>query len=289
MDPFEVFKTRVRQSVERRLEEILSAQNDTEVCRTAKYGVLGGGHRWRAMVAIAAGSIFDRDAMAICMPLACGVEMAHGASLILDDLPSMDDADYRRGKPSAHLVYPAWAVHLAPMYLINTAYRAVLDNPLTTPERRLAGAIEMSNAALLMIEGQEIDLSQPPGGDEQAMMLKCYRRKSGALYASAARVGATFCGAGEDDRTAVYEACMNLGLSYQYLDDVADVEAGLDEVGKLPGSDIGKRTAIHFFGVGDTKIQARKYQEIALSCLERFGAEAEILRNLARHASWSPT
>ncbi len=82
---------------------------------------------------------------------------------------------------------------------------------------------------------------------------------------------------------------MNLGLSYQYLDDVADVEAGLDEVGKLPGSDIGKRTAIHFFGVGDTKIQARKYQEIALSCLERFGAEAEILRNLARHASWSPT
>jgi geranylgeranyl diphosphate synthase type II len=289
MSPFEVFKTRVRQSVERRLEEILSAQNDTEVCRTAKYGVLGGGHRWRAMVAIAAGSIFDRDAMAICMPLACGVEMAHGASLILDDLPSMDDADYRRGKPSAHLVYPAWAVHLAPMYLINTAYRAVLDNPLTTPERRLAGAIEMSNAALLMIEGQEIDLSQPPGGDEQAMMLKCYRRKSGALYASAARVGATFCGAGEDDRTAVYEACMNLGLSYQYLDDVADVEAGLDEVGKLPGSDIGKRTAIHFFGVGDTKIQARKYQEIALSCLERFGAEAEILRNLARHASWSPT
>ena len=127
----------------------------------------------------------------------------------------------------AHLAFPAWAVHLAPMYLINTAYSAVLDNPSVAPERRLAGAIEMSNAALLMIEGQEIDLSQPPSGDEQAVMLKCYQRKSGALYASAARVGATFCGAGEDDRSAVYEACMNLGLSYQYLDDVADVEAGL--------------------------------------------------------------
>lgn len=288
MNTFEVFKVRVRQSVEMRLEEILSAPGDTEVCRTAKYAVLGGGHRWRAMVAIAAGSIFDRDAMTICMPLACGVEMAHGASLILDDLPSMDDADYRRGKPSAHLAYPAWAVHLAPMYLINTAYRAVLDNPLAAPERRLAGAIEMSNAALLMIEGQEIDLSQPSGGDEQATMLKCYRRKSGALYASAARVGATFCGAGEDDRTAVYEACMNLGLSYQFLDDVADVEAGLGEVGKLPGSDVGKRTAIHFFGAGDTKVQARRYQEIALSLLDRFGPEAEILRDLARHASWSP-
>ncbi len=288
MNTFEVFKTRVRQSVELRLEEILSAQDETETCRAAKYGVLGGGHRWRAMVSIAAGSIFDREAMTICMSLACGVEMAHGASLILDDLPSMDDADYRRGKPSAHMVYPAWAVHLAPMYLINTAYRAVLDNQSVTPERRLAGAIEMSKAALLMIEGQEIDLSQPESDDGQSMMLDCYRRKSGALYASAARVGATFCGADEDDRTAVYEACMNLGLSYQYLDDVADVEAGLGEVGKLPGNDIGKRTAIHFFGVRDTKIQARRYQEIALSCLDRFGPEAEILRNLARHASWSP-
>jgi geranylgeranyl diphosphate synthase type II len=289
MNTFEAFKTRVRHSVEQRLEEILSARDDTEVCRIAKYGVLGGGHRWRAMVAIAAGSIFDRDAMTICMLLACSVEMAHGASLILDDLPSMDDAGYRRGKPSAHMVYPAWAVHLAPMYLINTAYSAVLDNPSVAPERRLAGAIEMSKAALLMIEGQEIDLSQPPGDDEQAVMLKCYRQKSGALYASAARVGATFCGAGEDDRAAVYEACMNLGLSYQYLDDVADVEAGLGEVGKLPGNDVGKRTAIHFFGVRDTKIQAQRYQEIALSCLDRFGPEAEILRNLARHASWSPS
>ncbi|MDP7645248.1 MAG: polyprenyl synthetase family protein [Anaerolineales bacterium] len=288
MSTFEAFKTRVRQSVERCLEEILSAQDDTEVCRTAKYGVLGGGHRWRAMVAIAAGSIFDRDAMTICRSLACGVEMAHGASLILDDLPSMDDADYRRGRPSAHLVYPAWAVHLAPMYLINTAYRAVLDNQSVAPERRLTGAIEMSNAAILMIEGQEIDLSQPSSGDEQTMMLKCYRRKSGALYASAARVGATFCGASEDDSAAVYGACMNLGLSYQYLDDVADVEAGLGEVGKLPGNDVGKRTAIHFFGVTDTKIQAQRYQEIALSYLDRFGPEAEILRNLARHASWSP-
>ncbi|MDP6829736.1 MAG: polyprenyl synthetase family protein [Alphaproteobacteria bacterium] len=288
MNTFEAFKTHVRQSIEQRLEELLSSQDDTEICRTAKYGVLGGGHRWRAMVAIAAGSIFDQDAMRICMPLACGVEMAHGASLILDDLPSMDDADYRRGKPSAHMIYPAWAVHLAPMYLINMAYRVVLDNPSVRPERRLAGAIEMSNAALLMIEGQEIDLSQPSSGDEQAMMLKCYRRKSGALYASAARVGATFCGASEDDRTAVYEACMNLGLSYQYLDDVADVEAGLSEVGKLPGSDVGKRTAIHFFGVRETRIQAERYQEIALSCLDRFGPEAEILRNLARHASWSP-
>ena len=146
----------------------------------------------------------------------------------------------------------------------------------------------MSNAALLMIEGQEIDLAQPPSVDEPAMMLECYRRKSGALYASAARVGATFCGAGEDDRAAVYEACMNLGLSYQYLDDVADVEAGLDEVGKLSGNDVGKRTAIHFFGVGDTKIQAQRYQEIALSFLDRFGPEAKILRSLTRQVSWAP-
>ena len=285
---FEDFKAQVRQSVEQRLEEILSARGDTEVARAAKYSVLGGGHRWRAMVAIAAGRIFDRDAKMICMSIACGVEMAHGASLMLDDLPSMDDADYRRGKPSAHLVFPAWTVHLAPMYLINTAYNVVLNNPLATPEQRLAGAIEMSDAALLMIEGQEIDLSQPSSDDEQAMMLKCYRRKSGALYASAARVGATFCGASEDDRTAVDEACMNLGLSYQYLDDVADVEAGLGEVGKLPGNDVDKRTAIHFFGVRETKNQAQRYQEIALSFLDRFGPEAEILRNLARHASWSP-
>src|SRR5260370_33398696 len=103
-DDWNAFKKRVRAAVEQRLEEACSAFSDDVVAHTARYAVLGAGHRWRAMVAIAAGEIFDLDALRIGLPGACGVELAHAASLILDDLPSMDNADIRRGKPCAHRV-----------------------------------------------------------------------------------------------------------------------------------------------------------------------------------------
>jgi len=102
-------KADVRRAVEDFLQEVFADVPATEVAEAARYAALGGGHRWRALVAVAAGKIFRDDALQLVLPAACGVELAHAASLVLDDLPSMDDACVRRGKPCTHRAFPAWA------------------------------------------------------------------------------------------------------------------------------------------------------------------------------------
>lgn len=288
MEKIETFKRLVRATVERGLEEAFGRCPDNEVCRVARYTTLGGGHRWRAMVAIAAGRIFDDNADTVALPPACGVELAHAASLILDDLPSMDDAAYRRGKPCAHLAFPAWAVDMAPVFMVTLAYRIALDNDLTSYERRVRTAVEMSQTAHLMIEGQILDMTQEPALRDEAEMLECYQKKSAALYGTAAKVGAFTCGASEDEVQTLFEACMELGMAYQFLDDVADVVASLETVGKQPGTDTEKRTAVDYFGVEGTGRRAQQFQDVAIDRLKIFGAGADLLRDITRQASWAP-
>jgi geranylgeranyl pyrophosphate synthase len=103
---FDATKAEVRRAAEDFLVELFAKAPDTDVARAAGYAVLGGGHRWRALVAVAAGKIFRDDALQRVLPAACGVELAHAASLVLDDLPSMDDAAIRRGKPCTHRAFP---------------------------------------------------------------------------------------------------------------------------------------------------------------------------------------
>jgi geranylgeranyl pyrophosphate synthase len=103
--PFDIFKNQVRTGAEEYRVRLFDSQPDSEVNQVARYTILEGGHRWRAMVAIASGLIFGPQAYEKVLPCACGVELAHGASLILDDLPSMDNAGIRRGKPCPLLVF----------------------------------------------------------------------------------------------------------------------------------------------------------------------------------------
>jgi geranylgeranyl diphosphate synthase type II len=282
---FDHFKRRVREGVEESLARYFSACPDTEVCRVAKYAALGGGRRWRAMAAVAAGQVFHDDARAICMPVACAVELAHAASLVLDDLPSMDNARLRRGKPCAHLLFARWAVDMAPAFLVNMAYGIALANPRATPERRLQAAIEVSRAAAHMFEGQEIDLTNAAARGDLESLLECCRLKSGALYAAAAKTGAILCGAPDPDASLLYEAGTDLGMSYQFLDDIADATACVEEVGKHPGMDAGKITAVRLFGVEGARSRAGDFARSALARLERFGPEADLLRSLVRNAS----
>jgi geranylgeranyl pyrophosphate synthase len=283
---FDAFKRRIRIGVEEHLVRVFSKYPDTEVSRVAKYAVMGGGHRWRPILAVAAGEIFHHDAFHICMPGACGVELVHAASLLLDDLPSTDNAQVRHGKPCAHLVFPRWAVDMAPAFLVNMSYAISLDNPMVSYERRVTAALEVSQAGLDMSEGQEIDITQPIEDDDH--LLRCYRLKTGALYAAAAKADAILCGANKDEALLLYECGMNLGLSYQFLDDVADVVAGVEETGKDSGMDADKRTAVDLFGIDGAKARVGRFKQDTLSKLKQFGPEADRLRSLVRDASWAP-
>ena len=141
---FDAAKAEVRRAVEDFLAEVFIQQPDTEVVRAARYAVLGGGRRWRALVAVAAGRIFHHDALQLVLPAASGVELAHAASLVLDDLPSMDDASVRRGKPCTHRVFPAWAADMVPVFLVTLAYEISLDNPRVYAPARIK--LELSAA-----------------------------------------------------------------------------------------------------------------------------------------------
>ncbi|HBH41554.1 MAG TPA: hypothetical protein DDW26_06550, partial [Rhizobiales bacterium] len=96
----------------------------------------------------------------LVLPAASGVELAHAASLVLDDLPSMDDASVRRGKPCTHRVFPAWAADMVPVFLVTLAYEISLDNPRVDAPARIKAALELSAAGLMMIRGQVHDMRQ---------------------------------------------------------------------------------------------------------------------------------
>jgi geranylgeranyl diphosphate synthase, type II len=268
---FAADKAHVRARVENHLTCAFDSYPPTEVWEVARYAALGGGHRWRAIVAVAAGRIFRDDALDINLPGACGVELAHAASLVLDDLPSMDNAVVRRGKPCAHLVFPRWAVDMAPVYLVTMAYQISLDNPRVCEQRRVNAALELGSAGLRMITGQTRDIRQEHAGEMAgARLLECYQLKSGVLYAAAAKAGAILCGASEDEARSIYTAGLNLGLSYQLLDDVADVIAGVPEVGKNCGMDVDKWTAVDWLGVEGARQKSRELQSKGLAALEGF-------------------
>jgi geranylgeranyl pyrophosphate synthase len=288
-DDFSAAKQEVRGAVEAYLRAAFAKYPDTDVAKAAQYAVLGGGHRWRAIVAVAAGQIFSDDALNIGLPGACGVELAHAASLVLDDLPSMDNARVRRGKPCTHLVFPSWAVDMTPVFLITMAYQVSLENPRATEACRVNAALLLSAAGLRMITGQTRDILQEySSGSADRRLLECYELKSAALYGAAARAGAILCGATEREAEAIQTAGVNLGISYQLLDDVADVVAGVNEVGKHSGMDAGKWTAIDWLGVDGARQKSHEFQSRGLAALEQFGPRADWLRTLVCEASYKP-
>ncbi len=287
-ESFESFKNRIHAGIEMYLKTLFSTYPSTEVARIAYYVTMNGGHRWRPMVAIAAGKIFDAEAETLVMPGACGLEIAHAATMLMDDLPSMDNARMRRGKPCAHHVFPRWAVDMAAAYLVNMGYASGLNNPLVSEKRRVAAALELGRTALDLNEGQEKDVTQPSEHEEWENVLQCYRLKTGSFYAVSAKMGGILCGAKPDELEALGRCGMKLGLSVQCFDDVADVVAGVEEVGKDPGRDAAKQTCVDFFGVEGAKDMGDKFVEEALAEIEQFDSRADILRALVHKINWIP-
>ena len=285
---FERFKNDVRLAIETFLAQSYRQRPETVMRRAAEYVTLEGGHRWRSLLAVAAGRVFDASALEITLPSAAGVELAHAASLVLDDLPSMDNAELRRGKSCVHLCFPRWAVDMLPAYLVNMAYRISLDNPRVSSERRVSAALELAEAGALMIEGQEEDLTHPAQAEvAEEELLKRYRHKSGMLYSTAAKAGAILCGASQSEAQLLASCGLNLGVNYQFHDDVADVIARSQDLGKPTGMDENKVTAVDLFGVAGARRKAAEFVAASLDAIGRFSAEADLLRQLVRNANWA--
>lgn len=276
------WKARTRAAIESGLAAAISRSPGTEVQRVAAYITLGGGHRWRGLCAVAAGEIFRDDALDVVLPFACGIELVQSATLLLDDLPSMDDAGLRRGKPAAHLVFPPWAVDLAPSYLLTLAYELSLERSPAPAERRASAAVELSRAGQEMIAGQAADLMRAGG---EVDLLAVARLKAGAFYAASVAIGGILCGASAEETTRLHNAGLLLGVSYQVLDDVADATAGVAQLGKEPGADAGMRTVVDWLGAEGARAKSADLLVSADRELDAFGDKARRLRALIAEAT----
>lgn len=259
----------MRHRVGQALEAVFDARPQTEVLRAARYVTQGAGHRWRGLMAAAAGSIFRADAEECVLPLAAALEMMHAASLVLDDLPSMDNAQTRRGKPCVHLVFPRHVVDLLAVFLVNLAYGIVADHPPVSEGRRVRVVALLGEMGSRLARGQELDLALATAPASESALLDCYAHKSGSLFAAALAGGGLLCGAGEADAAALREAGMKLGQAYQILDDIADGE-----------EEAGRCTAVTLFGRDGARARAEELLVEAGRLFDRFGAAADPLRGV---------
>lgn len=265
----------LRHRIEAALAAALAALPQTETVRAARYAVQGGGHRWRGLLAVASGAIFRPDGEECALPLAAALELMQAASLVLDDLPSMDNALTRRGKPCVHLVFPARTVDMLPAFLVNLAYQRVAEIPQAAAECRLRTLALLGETGVRLAQGQELDLALFHAPVSESTLLECYALKSGSLFAAALAGGGLLCGAGADEAATLRAAGLLLGQAYQILDDIAD---GPEEDSEY--QEAGRFTAFSLFGPAAARVRAERLLAEAAQLLARFGLAAGRLRGV---------
>lgn len=240
--------------------------------------------RLRPILTLLVADVLRGDAESV-LPAACAVEMIHTASLILDDLPSMDDARLRRGRPTCHVVHGESTAILAAFALMNRAFGVLGEGWPGAPDAALRAQLagELARAVGLdgMIAGQESDLAMTGRALDFATLEFIHSRKTGALFTAAADLGAAATRAPAVERTAVVAYAKNLGLAFQIVDDVIDAAGGSAEAGKDVGQDRGKTTFVTFAGLEGARQLARELVETSQRALVPFGPRAQPLRDLA--------
>lgn len=276
----------VRSRVEARLEEIARFEGvPTSLREAMEYLLLAPAKRIRptlTMLACEACGGSARDAL----DPACVIEMVHTCSLILDDLPSMDDAELRRGRPATHLVYGNDLATLAAFSLLNSAFARLTELPNVPAERQVRLVQRLSRAIGHhgVVAGQVEDLHLPhtpgTGADD---LKRLAEQKTGALFVVSAEFGAEVAGASPAQIDAIRSYADHLGLAFQILDDLLDHCASPAELGKDVGQDEGRANFVSVWGDAQTRQATESYADRAVQALAHFGSEADGLRDLALH------
>jgi geranylgeranyl pyrophosphate synthase len=236
------------------------------------YAVFGGGKRLRpALVRLVCRAFGGRDADAAAP--AAAVELVHAYSLVHDDLPCMDDDELRRGRPTVHVVYGEALAVLVGDALLTAAFEALARAETADAPARLACARTLAGAAgaLGMVGGQALDLAG--GAEDLGAVEDVHRRKTAALIAAAAELGALAAGAPAPERGRVREYGTSLGLLFQAVDDLLDVTSDARTLGKTPGKDaaLERRTLVAVLGVEGARRRAEELARAARGAGEALG------------------
>jgi geranylgeranyl diphosphate synthase type II len=258
--------------------------------RAIRYSVFAGGKRVRPILLLAACRAVGGDT-GRALPAACALEMIHTYSLIHDDLPAMDNDDFRRGNPTSHKVFGEAIAILAGDALLTEAFK-LLGDPRhahgSEPSVLLAVIHEIATCAgsYGMVGGQVVDMESEGRQDiDLATVQYIHTHKTGALIKASVVAGALLGGASGQQLAAITRYGEAAGLAFQIADDILDIEGTTEEIGKDTGSDQarGKATYPAVMGVASSRDEAHAMMAEALRALEIFGEEAEPLREIARY------
>lgn len=276
-----------RALVELELNALLpsSASAPEKIHQAIRWSVFAGGKRFRPVLLLAVGQAFGAPA-ADLLRTACAFEMVHTYSLIHDDLPSMDDDDLRRGRPTCHVRFDEATAILAGDALQTLAFRTIAEEERLDAETRIALISELARAAATpegMVAGQALDMEAETRQVTATQLEEIHRFKTGALIVAAARCGAIIGGASTDELAAVTSYGSHLGLLFQITDDFLDVTATAEDLGKTPGKDAQSNKATYpgLYGIEETRAAAVQAHRDACDALDRIDRSTEVLRSIA--------
>jgi geranylgeranyl diphosphate synthase, type II len=281
------FFSSCRALIDSQLDQLIpkDAEEPARIHAAIRWSVFAGGKRFRPALLLATGQTFGADQEQL-LRTGCALEMIHTYSLIHDDLPAMDDDDLRRGQPTCHIKFGEATAILAGDALQALAFQTIAEDGRLTPELRVELIAELARAAGTpagMVAGQALDLeaeSREVSGED---LERIHNRKTGALIRAAARCGAMIAGASHGELEAITRYATNLGLLFQITDDLLDVTATAEDLGKTPGKDARARKATFpaYYGLEATRERLEAVHQAAGAALEQIEERAGLLHSIA--------
>ncbi|HJT80919.1 MAG TPA: farnesyl diphosphate synthase [Chthoniobacterales bacterium] len=287
MDLRDYLKKRQRK-IEKALDVYLpkGSTKPATIHRAMRYSLFAGGKRLRPVLCLAAAEACGGN-IENALPLACAIECIHTYSLVHDDLPSMDNDDFRRGRPTCHKVFGEGIAVLAGDALLTEAFKIVAR---AKPSRRhdmatLLAEIAVAAGSQKLIAGQVADLEAEGKKVTRAQLRYIHQNKTAAILTTAVRLGAMSANATAKQLAAVTTLGQSLGLAFQIVDDILDVTQTSEKLGKSAGKDISAQKATYpaVIGIEKSRLEARKLTRRAHSALKIFGSKGEALRELASY------
>lgn len=277
--------------VEEALDRYLPKETDmpATIHKAMRYSMMAGGKRIRPILCIASCEAVGGGAET-AMPVACALEMIHTYSLIHDDLPAMDNDDFRRGRPTNHKVFGDAIAILAGDALLTEAFRVMTDSILQKSVKPgiildVVNDISWAAGSFGMVGGQVVDMESEGKEIDLPTLEYLHTRKTGALLLTSIKSGARLGGGtvGQIEALTKYGEC--IGLAFQIADDILDIEGSQEEIGKDVGSDLEKKKATYpaILGMSESKDRARELMNMAIDALGIFDEKAEPLRRIAKY------
>ena len=276
-----------RASIDRELERLVPSREErpATIHSAMRHSLFAGGKRVRPILFVAAAEAVGSASAAAIAP-ACSLELIHTYSLIHDDLPALDNDDFRRGRPTCHKVFGEAMAILAGDALLTRAFQVLADDDSVPAERRIALVGELSRAAGTvegMIGGQVADLEAEGEPVTAESLDYIHRSKTGALLRAAVRMGAIWAGADEESFASLDSYGRHVGFAFQIVDDILDVTADSATLGKTAGKDAEQQKATFpaLYGLEESRRMAKEHHQASLAALEPLGEQALRLRQIA--------